>query len=236
MKTIYDELELFRQFLNLVEHHFGENCEILLHDYTGEGRTTILDIRNGQVTNRRAGDTDSTFGLQVSAGERSGEDCYNRIIHTRDGKVIRSSTMVIHGENHLPIGTICLNMDISETVRFEEFLRRYNRYEVAPPSEEASSDIPDVSEMLEQMLQQAQRKVGKSPLFMSREDKLQFLRLLDGRGAFLITKSGDKVCEFLNISKFTLYNYLDTIRKEEAEAQERMNASGKEPQHGAEEN
>ena len=39
-------------------------------------------------------------------------------------------------------------------------------------------------------------------------------QLLDRRGAFLITKSGSKVCDVLNISKFTLYNYLETIRKE----------------------
>ena len=47
---------------------------------------------------------------------------------------------------------------------------------------------------------------------MNREQKMEFLRFLDKKGAFLISKSNERVCEFLQISKFTLYNYLDAIR------------------------
>ena len=47
---------------------------------------------------------------------------------------------------------------------------------------------------------------------MTKEDTETVLRYLDEKGAFLITKSGDKVCEFLGISKFKLYNYLNVIR------------------------
>ena len=32
------------------------------------------------------------------------------------------------------------------------------------------------------------------------------------KGALLITKSGTRICKFLGISKFTLYNYLDELR------------------------
>jgi predicted transcriptional regulator YheO len=46
---------------------------------------------------------------------------------------------------------------------------------------------------------------------MSKEDKIKVVEFLDKKGAFLITKSGDKVCRYLDISKFTLYNYLDEI-------------------------
>ena len=36
----------------------------------------------------------------------------------------------------------------------------------------------------------------------------------------LITNQGNKVCQFLNISKFTLYNYLDTIRGDKEDKKE----------------
>ncbi len=49
---------------------------------------------------------------------------------------------------------------------------------------------------------------------MNREDKIRFVRYLDQKGAFLITKSSEKVYEYLNISRYTLYNYLDFIHKE----------------------
>ena len=49
---------------------------------------------------------------------------------------------------------------------------------------------------------------------MTREDKIEFIKLLDDKGVFYITKSSEKVCQYLNISKYTFYNYLDTIRKD----------------------
>ncbi len=45
--------------------------------------------------------------------------------------------------------------------------------------------------------------VNKNPL------KVQVVQYLNDAGAFLITKSGDKVASILGISKFTLYNYMD---------------------------
>jgi predicted transcriptional regulator YheO len=47
---------------------------------------------------------------------------------------------------------------------------------------------------------------------MTKEEKIQAIEFLDKRGAFLVKKAGDKICKFFDISKFTLYNYLDNIR------------------------
>ena len=46
-------------------------------------------------------------------------------------------------------------------------------------------------------------------------DKLKFLEYLDSKGAFLITKSSERVCEYLGISRYTLYNYLDLLRSKQ---------------------
>jgi len=42
-----------------------------------------------------------------------------------------------------------------------------------------------------------------------------FLEYLYKKGAFQISKSNMRVCEVLGISKFTLYNDLETIRARE---------------------
>ena len=67
--------------------------------------------------------------------------------------------------------------------------------------------------LLDDMIQQALLFVGKHSYAMSKEDKINFIRYLDERGAFLISKSGPRVCKTLNISKYTLYKYLDLIRE-----------------------
>ena len=42
-----------------------------------------------------------------------------------------------------------------------------------------------------------------------KDEKVTAIRFLNDAGAFLITKSGDKISRYFGISKFTLYNYID---------------------------
>ena len=42
---------------------------------------------------------------------------------------------------------------------------------------------------------------------MNKEDKVIAIQFLNDSGAFLITKSGDKVANYFGISKYTLYSY-----------------------------
>ena len=69
--------------------------------------------------------------------------------------------------------------------------------------------------LLECLIQEAQLPIDKTPEHMDRADKLKFLEYLDSKGAFLITKSSERVCEYLGISRYTLYNYLDLLRSKQ---------------------
>ncbi|MNY69230.1 hypothetical protein D3C86_2071330 [compost metagenome] len=59
---------------------------------------------------------------------------------------------------------------------------------------------------------EAQEQVGKPVALMQKEDKKRMIQLLDSKGAFLIKKGGEKICSYLNISKYTLYSYLEEIK------------------------
>ena len=48
---------------------------------------------------------------------------------------------------------------------------------------------------------------------MNKEDKVKAVQFLNETGAFLITKSGDRVCKFFGISKYTLYSYMNPRRE-----------------------
>ena len=73
----------------------------------------------------------------------------------------------------------------------------------------------DVNELLDYLLSESIRQVGKSPSQMNKEEKKKVISQLDRKGAMLITKSGPKICQALGISKFTLYNYLEEIHKQQ---------------------
>lgn len=214
MKNIDEQMELFQKLLNMCEAHFGTTCEIVLHDLTKEYDRTIVDIRNGHITGRKIGDCGSNLGLEVLRGTDKNGDRYNYITHTKDGKILRSSSLYVKDDEGQVIGSICINSDITEAVRFESYLNAATNYPINNESEKKEVFATNVNQLLEHFLQEGQRLVGKAAPLMTKEERLQFLEYLDKKGAFLITKSGEKVCDFLNISKFTLYSDLDTIRKE----------------------
>ena len=56
--------------------------------------------------------------------------------------------------------------------------------------------------------------VGKPVALMNKEDKVRAIRFLNQNGAFLVTKSGDKIAKYFGISKYTLYSYIDTKQQE----------------------
>lgn len=218
METIYDNWDMFQQYLNLLEQHMGTKSEVVLHDLKKDYGNTIADIRNGYISGRKIGDPGGDWGIEVLSGTIKDGSRYNRIIHTKDGKIIRTSTVFFRGSDESIIGSICINTDISDTVRCEEYLHSLNMYNASEADQIPETTIfTDVSELLTKLLDQAVAAIGVEPDQMTREEKESVLRYLDEKGAFLITKSGDRVCEFLGISKFKLYNYLNSIRGEREE-------------------
>jgi predicted transcriptional regulator YheO len=208
LKKLEDEPKLFKQILDLISSHFGTGCEVVLHDLTNDYNHTIVDIRNGHITNRTVGGCGSNLGLEVLNGSVVDGDRYNYVTTTPDGKVLRSSSIYIRDSDGNVIGSICVNLDITETMRFSGFLSQYNHYDTM----QTEFFAQDVSSLLDYLIQQAKLVVNKEPKIMTKDERLAFLSYLDRKGAFLISKSSIRICEELGISKFTLYNDLDAIR------------------------
>ena len=218
MKTIQDEIILFKQLLDMLEKQLGNNTEVVLLDLTKEYGSMIVDIRNGHITGRKIGGTGSNMGLEVLAGTVKNGNRYNYITKSKDNKILRSSTLYIRDDEENVIGCLCINTDITESVKFEAFLKEFNQYNF-DSGELESPEIfaQDVNKVLEFLIQEVQKLVGKPAAVMSKNEKIQFLKYLNDKGAFLITKSGEKIQEIMGISKYTMYNYLDMIKKGDLE-------------------
>ena len=67
----------------------------------------------------------------------------------------------------------------------------------------------NVNDLLDTLIEQSVELVGKPVALMSKDDKITAIQYLNNAGAFLITKSGDKVSSYFGISKFTLYSYIE---------------------------
>ena len=209
----YDS-EFFKRLVDMLEQQLGKNTEIVLHDLRNGYEHTIVDIRNGFITGREIGGTGSNLGLEVLKGSSGHGDKYNYITKLPNGRYLRSSSLYIRDSEGKTTGCLCINTDISETLHFEQVLKEMDRCDL-----NASEDVifvSDVNQLLDVIIRKTQENIGRSPQDMTRDDKIEFIRQLNEKGAFLITKSGERVQEYLGISKYTLYNYLDLTKNQKA--------------------
>lgn len=222
MQSVTQEAPFLTSLLDMLEAQLGESCEIVLHNLENGYDHTILDIRNGHITQRNIGDCGSNLGLQVLRDTEINGNRFNYLTKTVDGKTLRSSTMFITRDDGKVIGAICINKDITKLLDIEKALQietGYSRSEINGNSDNNNKEVfvNNVNELLDYLIQEALHTVNKPVSLMDREDKQQVLRYLDEKGAFIISKSGDRVCDILQISKYTLYNYLDSVRKNNVE-------------------
>ena len=72
--------------------------------------------------------------------------------------------------------------------------------------------LANLDDALERLIAQGEAQVGKPLDQMSRTEKQQLVRFLDERGTFQLRKAVEGVADMLGVSRFTVYNYLDSIR------------------------
>ncbi|QOV18723.1 transcriptional regulator [Blautia liquoris] len=218
MNTIEEALPLFQQIMDLICITFGENCEVTLHDWSKGYEHSIVAIKNGHVTKRQVGDCGSNLGLEIMRGKIEGGNRFNYMTKTSCGQMLKSSTIYLTNDNGETIGALCVNIDITEALDFQKsfasFIGAETVSQIETPAESIEFHANNVGQLTDFLISQSLELVNKPSDQLTKEDKMTILKFLDEKGLFLITKSGDKVCQFLNISKFTFYNYLEMIRGE----------------------
>jgi len=204
------------QIVNLIEQQFGSNCEVVLHDLSRPYDSTIVDIRNGHVTNRKVGDCGSNLGLEVIRGTVKDGDKFNYYTTTKDGKILRSSSIYLLDEEKNVRYSLCVNLDITESVKFEAFLHNQNRFDLGFEQGNSGGEeifVNNVHELVENILESGIAFIGKPVEKMNKEDKTRLIEFLDRKGVFLITKAGEKICDVLSLTKYAFYQMLETVRK-----------------------
>lgn len=207
MKKIKDESEILNRLVKGIAAQFGEKCEVVLHDYEQPFESTIVAIENGHVTGRKVGDSSTNLGLEVMKGSTGGEDKYSYITQAKDGKVLKSTTIYLRGETGAAIGSLCINFDITDFKMAESTIRTITNNNASQEIKEVITN--DIDEMLDVLIWQSIEYVGLPVAHMTREDKIKGLIFLEEKGALLIKKSSDKISKVYDISKYTLYNYLN---------------------------
>ena len=210
------DLDFYKRLASALAQQFGSNCEIVVHDLTGDDPDhTIAVIENGHVTHRKVGDGPSRIVLEALHTDDPAQlsDSAGYLMKTHDGRILKSSTVYIRNEHGGIDGVFSINYDITELLMAERAIDSILNHKVDRTVPER---IPiSVNDLLDDLIEQAAAKIGKPVAMMTKDDKIRAIRFLNNAGAFLVTRSGDKVSKYFGISKYTLYSYIDAKTSDE---------------------
>lgn len=207
-------LALLKQLAHGITQQFGPSCETVIHDLTKRDlESSIVYIENGHISGRKVGDGPSGVVLETLNKDSSKiSDHLSYLTKTDDGRILKSSTMYIRDDNGDIAYIFALNYDITALLAVENAIHGLTAAE--PKTTNQPKKIThNVNDLLDTLIEQAVALVGKPVALMNKDDKITVVQYLNDAGAFLITKSGDKVSNYLGISKFTLYSYMDAGRQ-----------------------
>ena len=193
----------------------GPRCEVVLHRICpgDELGSSIVAIENGHVTGRSIGGPTTNLGLEALATGNPDPDRFNYRTRTNDGRQLRSSSVYFRGPDGTLIGALCVNLDVSPYLNAHDALAEL----IGPLPPDDGDEVPEtfgseIGEVLDALIQQSVDRSGVALGLMTREQKVEVIRDLDERGAFLVKRAIDRIARALLISRVTAYAYLQEAR------------------------
>ncbi len=118
---ICPELKEYIPIIKTIAEMFGKKCEVLIHDFSNPQRS-IIAIENGHVTGRKIGDPITDLTLSIWKKNGYGVNKKDRVVNyktkTKDGKILKSSSVFIRDNHQKMIGCLCINYDLTAYSRY----------------------------------------------------------------------------------------------------------------------
>ncbi|MBQ6456859.1 MAG: transcriptional regulator, partial [Mogibacterium sp.] len=195
---------------DMIANTFGKDCEVVVHDLENPEHSVVY-VANNRVTGREIGQSFYTLVSEVMLSEELIDDHADNYYFTAaNGKLIRSSTLMIRDASGEVAGAICINLDTSRITQQIEYLQSFmpnrEKHEVTNKKETSASES-NISVLVDDLIH---RIAGSSPVeTMSRDQRIEKVRFMEEKGIFLMKGSVEKAAEELGVNKVTIYSYLD---------------------------
>lgn len=202
------------------------NAEIVLHDLRNP-TFSIAEIVNAGVTGRKKGDsvlagmrTDRAF---IKAMENKSEPVSLLLDYetfTREGKALRSSTVLYRNRDGKPYAALCINVDnsgIDDALRLLQSLAGVRPD--APPAtpedvpSEASHD--NIEDLMRDIISTTTALSASSSRGDIKRANLLAVKNMQEKGLFFIKGGVEKAALALGVTRYTIYNYLDALKSDD---------------------
>ncbi|WP_108920523.1 helix-turn-helix transcriptional regulator [Mycobacterium montefiorense] len=217
---------MLEQMVDALQGSYPQPTEVVLHDLR-RIPNTVRAIA-GDITGRRPGDPPTDKLLRsVAAGDIRHEIAYRSVLP--DGRVLRSSTIMFTARDDEPAAALCINTDVTPWAHLrgalDGLLPADGDGEAVPIPLPTSTPIvrpalgdPDsehfphsVEELSARLIDTAIANVGVRVAEMRKEHKMEVVAELDQQGYFLVKQSAETAAAALDVTRYTVYNYLNEI-------------------------
>lgn len=185
-------IETLADFVSPFSRIFPTSTEVVLHDLR-RLPSSIAAIA-GDVTGRRIGDPATNVLLAELVADTT-VDLAGYESRTGDGRRLHSSTTIMRDADGAALAALCVNTEIHEHAGRAD----------------ADADLPDVESFAASLIAQAVDAEGVPLALMKKRHKLSVVSRLRDEGLFRLRAAIDDVALALDVSRFTIYNYLSEL-------------------------
>lgn len=242
-------LAVFSRLVDPLGRSMPATSEVVLHDLSLLPNSIVAI--HGNVTGRVVGDPATDLLLERIANRDNTDEHLNYETVLPDGRRLRSSTMIIRDVAGNAVAALCINTDTSawETVglvaqamlgRLDDtaraaLLRPAGLDAVTPHQVPALMDgdgssaphalgetfVRDIDELAQVILDRAIDESGVPVELMHKRHKVEVVRQLEARGLFLLKDAVELAAHALQVTRFTIYNYLNEVHDQSEEHDDR---------------
>ena len=154
----------------------------------------------GNITGRKLGAP--LTNLVLEAIKKSGDNASNLIGYqstTKDGKMLKCSTIFVRDDQGKIIGCFCINLDITDFLTCQKILEYHTKTDNLEENNTQEEFYNDVNDAMGGIVQSVLNNYPIPVKLMEKEDKLQIVKRLDEKGVFLVKGAIDHVATILGV-------------------------------------
>lgn len=203
--------------VKLLGEMLSSDYEIALHDVSGK-QPVLITYVHGQVTGRDKNSPMTNFGnFLIKNPDSAGVDYIaNYLSEAPNGRRLRSGVALIRDDDKRLVGFLCINYDVTRASILKDlgdFLMKAEPLAFDGASTESFGGAKSAASLI----QTVRRKFGKPLSFLTKEERMQCIRDLDGEGFFNFKSAVEGLAKEMGKSRYTLYADVRKVRGEKSD-------------------
>ncbi len=216
--------DVFQQFTGVVEflgRTLGPDYEVTLYDIE-PSPPELVAIANGRVSGQLMEGTLTAALDMLLCGDSAGDSAANFTSRLSNGGTVRSSVMLLRGNDGEPVGLLGISFDdtrfqaicgaLVRAIHPEPYISEYWGGTFAGARDGTESMHNEVSSLIRDIFKDAASPWQVPPDRLNSDERLELIGRLEERGIFRLKGSIQYVADELGCSHASVYRYLSRVR------------------------